>query len=137
MDNSRLTPKVSEQLTRFVYASPMMAGETMHRPKLAELFIQPSFQENFGNSIAEALASGCPVLTTRETPWKILEERRWGWWVPMRVDSLTETLREALKLSPQELRAKGLAAKSWIETECSIESVANKMIEWYQTLLQA
>jgi glycosyltransferase involved in cell wall biosynthesis len=120
---------------RVTWLGPLFDSERDEAYKAAGLFIQPSFQENFGNSIAEALASGCPVLTTCETPWKILQERQWGWWVPMNVESLTRTLREALALSPEELRTRGLAAKAWIQNECSVESVAGKMADWYRTLL--
>jgi len=38
----------------------------------ANLFIHPSHSENFGISIAEALAAGLPVITTKGTPWQEL-----------------------------------------------------------------
>ncbi len=122
---------------RVSWLGPLFDAERDEAYRAAELFVQPSYQENFGNSIAEALALGCPVLTTRETPWKILEERRWGWWVPMSVESLAGTLREALSLAPEELRAKGREAKAWIETECSLPAVSQKMSDWYRNILQA
>ena len=122
---------------RVSWLGPLFGADRDEAYRAADLFIQPSFQENFGNSIAEALAAGCPVITTRETPWSILQDNQWGWWVPMSVDSLTATLREALQLSPEELKGRGEAAKAWIETECSVESVASKMAGWYRSLLQA
>jgi glycosyltransferase involved in cell wall biosynthesis len=35
-----------------------------------QLFVLPTFGENFGHVIAEALIAGCPVLTTDTTPWQ-------------------------------------------------------------------
>jgi glycosyltransferase involved in cell wall biosynthesis len=38
-----------------------------------QLFLFPTFGENFGHVIAEALMAGCPVLTTDATPWEEIE----------------------------------------------------------------
>lgn len=38
----------------------------------ADVFVLPSYTENFGLSIAEALCAGLPVVTTKGTPWSEL-----------------------------------------------------------------
>lgn len=42
------------------------------------LFIMPSKSENFGHAIAEALASGKPVITSNATPWNELQQNNAG-----------------------------------------------------------
>lgn len=37
--------------------------------RAADVFLLPTKSENFGHAIREALAVGCPVLTSEDTPW--------------------------------------------------------------------
>ncbi|WP_412030352.1 glycosyltransferase [Deinococcus yunweiensis] len=48
-----------------------------------DLFFLPTRGENFGHVIAEALAAGCPVLISDQTPWKDLEVKMCGWAFPL------------------------------------------------------
>ncbi|MBK8846658.1 MAG: glycosyltransferase [Bacteroidetes bacterium] len=41
--------------------------------------ILPTRNENYGHSIVESWACGCPVLISTETPWRNLEEQNIGW----------------------------------------------------------
>lgn len=53
-----------------------------------------TFNENFGHSIVESMAAGCPVLLSDHTPWRNLSAQKAGWDVSL--DSESEQL-EALK----------------------------------------
>lgn len=44
-----------------------------------DLFFLPTFGENFGHVILEALLSGCPVLLSDRTPWRDLASKGIGW----------------------------------------------------------
>lgn len=48
-----------------------------------ELMILPTWGENFGHVILEALVSGCPVLVSDQTPWRGLEAAGAGWDLPL------------------------------------------------------
>ena len=43
----------------------------------------PTFGENFGHVIFEALAAGCPILLSDQTPWRGLKEKGCGWDFPL------------------------------------------------------
>ena len=54
----------------------------------ADIYVLPSISENFGISIAEALSSATPVITTKGTPWHGLVTNNAGWWINTGVDPI-------------------------------------------------
>lgn len=48
-----------------------------------DLFLFPTLGENFGHTIIESLAAGCPVLVSDQTPWRDLETTGVGWDLPL------------------------------------------------------
>lgn len=46
-------------------------------------FLFPTYGENYGHVISEALIGGCPVIISDQTPWRNLEEVNVGWDVPL------------------------------------------------------
>ena len=74
----------------------------------SSLFVLPSHTENFGIVIGEALAAKLPVITTKGTPWKEIEEYDAGWWVDLSVQNINIALEKALLCNENELKKKGL-----------------------------
>lgn len=46
--------------------------------------ILPTAHENYGHSIVESMAAGCPVIISDQTPWRNLEARKAGWDVSLK-----------------------------------------------------
>jgi glycosyltransferase involved in cell wall biosynthesis len=97
----------------------------------ADLFLLPSFSENFGICVAEALACGVPVITTTGAPWHDLPRLGFGWQSPPTVEGISDSLRDAVGMSREELRARGAAAAGWARESFSWDVAARKMTAFY------
>lgn len=100
----------------------------------AELFVLPTLSENFGLVIAEALASGLPVLTTTRAPWASLVREGCGWWVAPPPTGLAEGLRAATSAAPETLRAMGLAGHAFARRRFAWEEIGRRMRAAYDAL---
>lgn len=102
----------------------------------ADLFVLPTYTENFGIAIAEALAFNVPVITTKGAPWEELETNYAGWWIDIGVEPLKIALTSAMNLSDTERHQMGSNGRRLVESNYSIESVAEKMIRLYSWILE-
>ena len=100
----------------------------------ADVFVLPTLNENFGIVIAESLASGTPVITTKGAPWPELEEWKCGWWVERDVSSFVRALEEFLKLPVEKREQMGCNGRRLVETRYSSRKVAEEMVRMYEGL---
>lgn len=114
---------------------PLFDEEKISAFHHADLFVLPSYSENFGVVVAEALACGLPVITTKGTPWEELNTFNSGWWIDIGVNPLVDALENAISLSDHERFEMGRNGRKLIEDKYSIESVANQMISLYEWVL--
>lgn len=96
------------------------------------LLVLPSRSENFGHAVAEALATGRPVLTTDTTPWEDLNQFECGWQVSVGTDALIRKLPEVLAMPTQELDKLGRNGARLIQERYEATSVAKKMLGVYE-----
>jgi len=109
---------------RVLFAGPRFGPEKQGEYESADLYVLPSFTENFGMTVAEALAHGVPVVTTTGTPWNSLPKHGCGWTVPASVNGLETALLEALSLDPSQLVAMGERGRAWMEHDFSWHRIA-------------
>ena len=99
----------------FEFIGPVEGKSKYDLYKSSDLFILPTYSENFGIVVAEALMSGLPVITTKGAPWEGLVKNDCGWWIDIGVDPMIRTLKEALSLSPEILDQMGNRGKIYAE----------------------
>lgn len=105
------------------------AKDTLYRR--ADLFVLPTFSENFGIVIAEALQYGVPVLTTTGAPWKDLQTHDCGWWVEPAPGAIEAALAEAFARSGEQLGTMGTNGAALIEQKYRWPRIAESMLAVY------
>jgi glycosyltransferase involved in cell wall biosynthesis len=101
----------------------------------ADLFVLPSYSENFGIVVSEALSYGVPVITTTGTPWRSLLENDCGWWVEPNQRGLKDALSKATNLTPEALRSMGVRGRDFVKTTFSWRQVAESFQRNYKKIL--
>ncbi|HKO18497.1 MAG TPA: glycosyltransferase [Acidobacteriaceae bacterium] len=98
----------------------------------SDLFVLPTFSENFGMVVAEAMGAGLPVITTTGAPWAVLRERNCGWWIDLGVEPLVDAIRTATSMRDQDRELLGRRARDYVIEQLSWESVADRMVSVYR-----
>lgn len=79
--------------------------------RAADLLVLPSYSENFGLVVAEALGHGIPVITTEHTPWRGLADEGCGWITAAGVAGVSAALAEACGSDHDTLL--GMGRRGW------------------------
>ncbi len=98
----------------------------------SDLAIVPSYTENFGIVVAEALAHGVPVIASTGTPWSRLEQKGCGLWVANEAQPLADAIGKMARMPLEEM---GLRGREWMLREFNWASVAQRMVELYRSLV--
>jgi glycosyltransferase involved in cell wall biosynthesis len=98
----------------------------------ADLFVLPSHNENFGNVYIESLATGTPIVASKNTPWEEVEENDCGKWVNNTVEETSRAILTMLSKNQDEMQvnAKMLAKKyDW-------KTIAKEFKKLYENILE-
>lgn len=121
-------------LSRWVKMVGRVAGESKQRLlENADVVVLPSYTENFGMVVAEALAYEVPVIASKGTPWRRVEEIGCGLWVENGPDGLAKAIEQ---MSRMPLHLMGQRGREWMRKEFSWAQRAKKMVDVYSKLLE-
>jgi glycosyltransferase involved in cell wall biosynthesis len=130
-DNELRSLAVSLGLTRISIEGAIYGEAKTVAYRSADVFALPTLNENFGLTVAEALAAGTPVISTKGAPWSGLEREGCGWWIEHGIEALATALVHAMALPREALKAMGDKGREWMARDFSWDCVGHKMLGVY------
>ncbi|MBW4508609.1 MAG: hormogonium polysaccharide biosynthesis glycosyltransferase HpsP [Scytonematopsis contorta HA4267-MV1] len=97
----------------------------------ADLFVLPSYYENFGIAVAEAMVRGTAVVISDQVHiYPQIRDSNSGWVCPTDVKELCLVIRDALQ-NPEERKQRGLNAQQYALQHYSWEAIGREIIKAY------
>lgn len=122
---------------RVIWAGHLDGQEKTAAFAFADLFVLPSYSENFGIAAAEALQAGLPVVLGKGVA---LAEQVESAGAGKAVDTQPESIASAMLAYLQDPAARALASTNalvLVAAEFSLERVGNQLADLYTTILAA
>lgn len=121
----RIPPEVRD---RFVFHGSQPRSELPRFLREARIAVVPSRWENFPNTCVEAMASGLPVLATRQGGMaELIEDEESGWLANTTTpEALASALRRALATPPDRLREIGRNAAAGVARICDNRTILDQ-----------
>lgn len=93
--------------------------------------ILPSYTENFGSVVVDALAFGLPVLASSGTPWMVLKENACGDVFLLSECDEVRSLDKFFSLKDGERQLMGNRGRRWVSAHFKWSAVAKQMYSFY------
>jgi glycosyltransferase involved in cell wall biosynthesis len=116
---------------RVTFESGVFGQEKQNEYSKADLFILASHHENFGITVAEALAAGTPVIVSTKMPWSGVVSHGCGWQVQPTVGAIAGVLSEAMIKPSKRLREMGEAGRAWMICDYSWSAIGREYERLY------
>ncbi len=101
----------------------------------ADLFVLPSYYENFGIAVAEAMVNAVPVVISKGVQiWPDIQQAAAGWVGVCEVNEIANLIQTALQNAPERSR-RGSNGQAYAREHYSWKAIAAQMVQAYQGIL--
>ena len=117
------------------FPGPKFGDELSAEYDNCDCLVLPSFTENFGATIVDALAHCKPCIASTFTPWHELQDQGCGWWVSNEPEKLAAAIMEMMSLNDTERRMMGEKGRRLVEAKYTWSAVADTILAKYRELV--
>lgn len=142
-DENNYAKKLVSQVEQLgLFGSVEFVGNVLDKDKnklfgSASIFILPSYSENFGLVVVEALMHQLPVIASKGTPWDCLESSGCGWHVETSATAIAEALEKAILVGPKARANMGAIGRKLAYDRFTWGEIAKKMRSLYKSVSDA
>jgi len=139
-DNENHWPQVKSILdgydkSRYTRIDYLRGEERLAVLRYSDLFVLPTYWENFGIVVAESLMACTPVITTTKTPWTELESIGCGWTIEPEIAALEKVLRKTMNIDRHILAEMGQKGREYVMQKFNWRTIADDMKRYYEYIL--
>lgn len=121
----------------YEFRGPVYGEEKLRLLSQVDAFILPTRCENWGIVVAEAMASGLPVICTKGAPWECLASAGAGWWTDISAEAIADAITEMAGKTDDELAAMGRRGREWVEANLDWKAIGKSMKAECETYVQS
>ncbi|MGD1713782.1 hormogonium polysaccharide biosynthesis glycosyltransferase HpsP [Dapis sp. BLCC M172] len=123
-------------LAKFTTITGFVTGEIKTSLlQIADIFVLPSYYENFGIAVAEAMVAGTPVVISDQVHiCQDVASAEAGWVGGCKIEDMATLIKSALQ-NEAERKRRGLNAKELAKNSYSWQAIATQTIQAYEKII--
>jgi glycosyltransferase involved in cell wall biosynthesis len=121
--------------TSVEFAGPKFGDELSAEYEACDCLVLPSFTENFGATVVDAMAHRKPIITSKFTPWKEVQDRGCGWWTSNEPEKLAKAIMEMIEIGDEKRREMGFRSRKLVEEKYTWDAAAKMVLSEYRKLI--
>lgn len=134
LQNHLKNMSINYEKENITYINGVYGSEKIDLIRKADVVLLPSYRENFGNIVAEALACEKPVITTTGTPWKDIKRINCGYYVKPDPKEFLEAMIKIYSKKKEELETMGKNGREYVLKNFDWKSKANELYKYLDEL---
>jgi len=114
------------------YKGELPQQEVITTMRQYHVFLLPTFSENFGHVIVEAMQAGLIPVISDQTPWNKLQGLNVGWSIPLnRRANYVKAINSLCEINNKDYKERSSRVMNYINTKIDADLIAEKYLNFF------